>query len=434
MSNSGDKDWQGHLLSMGKFLLVCLALNCFFVSIQLLGAFREFGAGYGQELVSNLADNPVIGLLIGILVTSIAQSSSVTTSLVVGLVAAGALGSDPAQALVRAVPIIMGANVGTTITNMIVSTAHMTQRKEFERAFSAAVVHDFFNVMAIMIFLPIQIATNVFGHLSLALARLFSGTGGLTFGSPVKMLVGPQKKYIFNLFQNQEWVYLLLIFVVTLLFFQTITFLAQRTRENKGVGGLVILFSLGFSLLGTIAVRYTENVFRPETAIVVAGIILLFGSLTIFVRVMRVAVLTGLESLFHNYIFKTATRALLLGMIVTALVQSSSVTSSIVVPLAGAGILSIQQVFPYTLGANVGTTITAILAAMATGESVALAVAFAHLLFNVFGILLFYPLRRIPIGCAQAMGRLTLRFRFLPILYILFFFFVIPFSLIWFFR
>ena len=126
------------LSSIGKFLLICLALNFFFVSIKLLGAFKDLGSGYGEELIIQLANNPLIGLLIGVLVTSIAQSSSMTTSLVVGLAAAGALGNEPLMVLSRAIPIILGANVGTTITNMIVSIAHIGNKREFERAFSAA--------------------------------------------------------------------------------------------------------------------------------------------------------------------------------------------------------------------------------------------------------------------------------------------------------
>ena len=118
-------------------------------------------------------------------------------------------------------------------------------------------------------------------------------------------------------------------------------------------------------------------------------------------------------------------------LVMTALVQSSSVTTSIVIPLAGAGILTIHQIFPYTLGANVGTTITAMLAALSTGEIIAVAVAFAHLLFNIIGIVLLYPLKRFPIACAQWLARLTMQSRVIPILYIIVLFFVIPLLLIW---
>ena len=65
-----------------------------------------------------------------------------------------------------------------------------------------------------------------------------------------------------------------------------------------------------------------------------------------------------LEAFFDTHIFKTTIRAMLFGILITFLVQSSSITTSLVVPLAGAGILKLRQIFPYTLGANIGTTMT----------------------------------------------------------------------------
>ena len=93
----------------------------------------------------------------------------------------------------------------------------------------------------------------------------------------------------------------------------------------------------------------------------------------------------------------------------TALVQSSSVTTSLIVPLAGAGLLSLGQVLPFTMGANVGTTITAMLAALSLGELTGVAVAFAHLLFNICGITIFWPLKRVPIWAAVQLGKLAAR-------------------------
>ncbi len=95
---------------------------------------------------------------------------------------------------------------------------------------------------------------------------------------------------------------------------------------------------------------------------------------------------------------------MLFGLLITVLVQSSSITTSLAVPFAGAGILTLIQIFPYTLGANIGTTITAMLAALAVGEISAVTVAFAHLLFNICGIALIWPLpaiRRIPLRLAE---------------------------------
>jgi len=141
-----------------------------------------------------------------------------------------------------------------------------------------------------------------------------------------------------------------------------------------------------------------------------------------------------MEKLFHNVIFRTPALGIVFGMVVTALVQSSSVTTSIAIPLAGAGIISIYQVFPYTLGANVGTTITAILAALAGGQIAGLTVAFAHFLFNIFGIIVVYPLRKIPIGMAVKLSEVAVRNRLIPVLFVLTVYLGIPFLFIFLFR
>ena len=113
------------------------------------------------------------------------------------------------------------------------------------------------------------------------------------------------------------------------------------------------------------------------------------------------------------------------------MVQSSSITTSLVVPLAGAGILTLGQIFPFALGANVGTTITAILASLVTGNEAAVTVAFAHLLFNVSGIVLIWPIKKVPIWMAETLARASLKSRLIPLLYILTVFFLIPGILIY---
>jgi sodium-dependent phosphate cotransporter len=119
------------------------------------------------------------------------------------------------------------------------------------------------------------------------------------------------------------------------------------------------------------------------------------------IKTIRSLVLDKLEIIINNYLFKNDLLGFTLGILMTAIVQSSSVTTSLIVPLAGAGVISLRQVFPYTLGANIGTTVTAIMAALATQNQVAITVAFAHLCFNIFGILIFYPLKFIPIRVAE---------------------------------
>ena len=133
-----------------------------------------------------------------------------------------------------------------------------------------------------------------------------------------------------------------------------------------------------------------------------------------------------------NIFFKTAIRGILFGMLLTIMVQSSSITTSTIVPLAGAGVLTLRQVYPFTLGANIGTTITAILAAL-TLNVTALVAAFAHLFFNLFGILIIYvnPLfRDIPINLANWISEVAIKNKFIPLVYLVCFFFLLPFLII----
>jgi len=129
-----------------RVLILIGAVYGFLLSINLLGdSLNLLGKGFITGLISSTS-NPFIGLFIGILATSLVQSSSVTTAIVVAFVGTGTL------SITNAIPIIMGANIGTTVTNILVSMAHITRRGEFERAFSAAVVHDFFNLLCVLVF------------------------------------------------------------------------------------------------------------------------------------------------------------------------------------------------------------------------------------------------------------------------------------------
>jgi sodium-dependent phosphate cotransporter len=120
--------------------------------------------------------------------------------------------------------------------------------------------------------------------------------------------------------------------------------------------------------------------------------------------------------------------AMLLGAGITILVQSSSITTSVLTPLVGMGVLRLEQMFPLTLGANIGTTVTAILAALLSTTE-ALQVALAHLFFNISGILIWYPIpfmRAIPLAAARQLGKGTRIWKGFPLLYIIVMFFFVP--------
>lgn len=361
-----------------KILAVISVLYIFLISIGLIGtAFKGIGRGFAEELISSNA-GPLIGLFIGILATSIIQSSSTTTSIVVGLVAAGTFGDDPHTAVAAAIPYIMGANIGTSITNTIVAMGHIINKNEFRRAFSASIVHDFFNVLSVLILFPLQWATGFLSNSANWLASLIIGTDAITFKSPLKMITKPVVDWIRDLFQFQD--------------------------SNLGNWALILL-----------------------------ALIMLFISLRFLTILIRGLVMAKLEAFFDSHIFKTWIRAMIFGVFITVLVQSSSITTSLVIPLAGAGILRLEQIFPYTLGANIGTTITALLASLVTGTHAPLAVALGHLLFNIFGIIIIWPfesIRTIPIKMARWFAELSLKNRIIPIIYIVVVFFLIPISLI----
>ena len=358
-----------------KAFLLLLFLYIFLVSIGLLeGSFRMMGKGFAEGLLRTTA-NPFIGLLIGILATSVIQSSSATTSIVVGMVAAGTLD------LPSAVPIVMGANIGTSVTNTIVSMGHITRPTEFRRAFAGATVHDFFNILSVAVFLPLECLTHFLEYGAVFLTKIFGGMGGFTFASPLKAAVKPA------------------------------AYIVEHSIVAITHGGM----------------------FGAIVELIIA-LIFLFGALKFLVSLMRTLVLGKIERLLHGYLFVTPIRSMLLGLLFTVIVQSSSVVTSLIIPLVGAGILSIEQVFPYTLGANVGTTVTAILASLVTGNPAAISTAFVHTLFNISGILVWYPLRRVPIMAAKWLGGLAFRRRWLAIVYVLIMFFGLPVALIFLFK
>ena len=349
-------------------LLSLVYLYLFLTGIKLLGvSLKGLGKGFAESLIQTTA-NPLVGLFIGIISTAIIQSSSATTSLVVGFVASGTF------PLSHAIPVIMGANIGTTITNTLVSLAHLSWREEFRKAFSGAIVHDIFNFLTVIVIFPLQIRFHILTKVSYYLTISFQHLGGFTFTSPLKVIVSPSVKFF--------------------------------------------LFLLRYHFISGIILSF----------------ILVVASLIFLVRIIRRVSGKKLELLLDRYLFVNPLIIGILGFAITGFIQSSSVATSLVVPLVGAGLLSVEKIFPYTLGANVGTTLTAILASLVTGDFTSIQVAFSHLAFNILGILIWYPIRKVPIGLAYKLGEVVGRKRWVVLVYILGIFFFLPGLIILFFR
>ena len=369
----------GRLPAPVKFLFVAATLYLFMVGIgSMSAAFKLMGGEYIDWLLGSHA-GPVVSLFIGILATTLVQSSSTTTSIVVGMVAANVISFD------SAIYMVMGANVGTTVTNTIVSIGHITRTAEYERAFAAATVHDFFNMLVLLVLFPLEVAFHFLDWMAHYASDLFVGAGGTNLANPI----GAATKPMINVLKD-----------------------AAESMAGDSAGAVLLVFA----------------------------ILLTFGMIFSLVKLLKSIMVARVENLFDRVLFRSPYSALVFGALLTIFVQSSSITTSVAIPLVGAGVLTIKQIMPYTMGANIGTTMTALLASLAALAAAEVAdrevallglqLAFHHVLFNVVGVALFWKLRWLPIRIAEGFARLTIWNRMIPLIYITLTFYILPLLII----
>ncbi|GEA13647.1 Na/Pi symporter [Alteromonas sp. KUL49] len=363
------RNWQ-------KWLLLVLLVYVMLTAVGMIGSGFKVATGEHAKTLFSFASNPILGLIIGMVATALIQSSSTVTSIIVGMVAGGLPVSI-------AVPMMMGANIGTSITNTLVSLGHVTNKEEFQRAFNAATIHDFFNVLSVIIFLPIEIAFGVLEHLS--------------------------------------------AFVVSLL----------HTGEAMGVSGINPIKLVTQPVISQVSAWFS---FLPEVYLglvkILLGIGLIVTSITFMGKIMKSLMVGKAKELLHKSIGKGPVSGITSGALMTVLVQSSSTTTSLVVPLVGTGILKVRDIYPFTLGANVGTCITALIAALGiSGENsgFALQIALVHLLYNVLAVFVIYGisfLRYIPLTLSYKLSLKVAERKIYGFGYIAGLFFVVPLSII----
>ncbi|WP_396589272.1 Na/Pi symporter [Bermanella sp. R86510] len=357
-----------------KWMVLLAGVYAVLLSVGMVGSgfkWASGGADGARELFA-FATNPFVALLIGILATSLVQSSSTVTSVIVGLVAGG-------LPIEIAIPMVMGANVGTTITNTLVSLGHVRKKSEFKRAFAAATVHDFFNLMAVIIFLPLEI--------------------------------------IFGIFQKASaWATGYLI-----------------EAESMSMKGFNFIKPLTKPVIGE--VKSWLSVFPEKIAavsLIIIGILTIFIAITIVGKVLKSLMVGRAKKILHGAIGRGPVTGIFSGSVVTVLVQSSSTTTSLMVPLVGSGVFKPKDIYPFTLGANIGTTITALLAATGlsgAGAAIGLQIAIVHLFYNLSAVLVIFGLpflRNIPLVLAERLSEVATKRHSLAALYVLTVFFVIP--------
>lgn len=368
-SESPQRNWM-------RWLLLAALVYVMLVAVSMIGSgFKVATGDHAKELFS-FASNPIMGLIIGMVATALIQSSSTVTSIIVGMVAGG-------LPINIAIPMMMGANIGTSITNTLVSLGHVARKDEFQRAFNAATIHDFFNVMSVLIFLPLEMAFGVLEYLSGAIVALLDtgSTSGMDGFNPIKAITQPALDVVSGMLSALPSVY---------------------------PGVFKILIGIGLIVL----------------------------SITYMGRIMKSLMVGKAKEILHRSIGKGPLSGITSGALMTVLVQSSSTTTSLVVPLVGSGILKAKDIYPFTLGANVGTCITALIAALGVvgvNAGFALQIAIVHLLYNVIGVTLIYGLpmlRNIPLDLSYKLSVMVADTKLYGVAYIGGLFFCMPLGII----
>ena len=360
-----------------SWMLVVALIYLLLAGVGAIGDGFKAATGNNARELFAFATNPLVGLMIGLVATALIQSSSTVTSIIVGMVAGG-------LPIPIAIPLIMGANIGTSLTSTIVSLGHIRSGEEFRRAFSAATVHDAFNITAVAILLPLELLFQPLQRLSESLAGLL---------------------------------------------------VSDASVDMKSVNFMKTLLSPASDLLAG-SVSWLPGAVWSGVALILIGVAMILFVVTAIGKVLRKVMVGRAKDIMHASVGRGPLSGIASGSVITVLVQSSSTTTALIVPLAGSGVFSLQQVYPFTLGTNIRTCVTALLAATAiTGPTaeVAMQIALVHLLFNLLGILIIYALpllRGVPPMIAEGLATLAQRSKLYVAAYIAGVFFALPLLLI----
>jgi len=371
--------------------------------------------GLGQTTAESLVqwvENPLLGLLVGVLATALVQSSGLIIALVVGLVAGG-------FPLGLAIPVVMGANIGTTVTNTLVSLGQAKTGEAFQRSFAAATVHDFFNLFTVLILFPLEQWLHPLEYWSGQCVRFLTdrwvdiftqNPDGLmtlpNLPNPIHGTIAPLTDWVQSLWASlpDPWNHGGLVGTGFLLMFLSLPLLSYHLQA-------LILNPLWFSSLST-SVPSTSG--RSTSAQQWAGL--------------------------SPETWGSGWSTVGMGALITALVHSSSATTSLMIPLAGSGVLTLAQIYPFTLGANIGTCVTGLLVATSLPPTLlptGLQIGLVHLFYNCWGIACFYGipgLRSLPPLAASALATLASDRKALAASYVGGIFFGLPLLLLVWFR
>ncbi|XP_070533453.1 sodium-dependent phosphate transport protein 2B-like [Ptychodera flava] len=438
-----------------KVILLLLLLYLFVCSLNVMGsAFTLIGGSTAGKAVfeSEIMNNPVSGLMVGVIVTVLVQSSSTSTSLIVAMVAADLI------SVTQAIPMIMGANIGTSITNTIVSMGQVASPEQFRRAFAGATVHDCFNWLSVLVLLPLEVASNylyllteaIIGHSNVEANEDFHVDFLNVITKPLtKLIIQLDKSLIAKIALGEiaetskvslvkRWCekddIMMNINVTNLVNGTNVTALSEVTNYTNYIKRCDHIFAhsdLNDTIIGII--------------LLIISLLIMISSLISIVKLLQSMLRGGVDRIVKKMVnadfpgklsFLTGYVAILVGACLTMLLQSSSIFTSTITPLVGLDVIKLERAYPLTLGANIGTTVTGLLAALANSDAKhfehALQIALCHLFFNISGIIIWYPfpyMRKIPIEAAKKLGNITAKYRWFALMYLIFMFFLLPGSI-----
>lgn len=404
-----------------KTVGIIVSLYLFVISLTFLStSFRIIGGRNLSSFVSDseLLSNPIVGVMIGILVTVLVQSSSTSTSIIVALVSAGV-------EVKHAVPMIFGSNIGTSVTNTIVSMTQVADREAFRRAFAAATVHDMFNWLTVIVMTLLEVTTGAMEWMTGRLVEYMPLNSNVSNPDLLKPLTGPLTDMIVQLDKD-----VLIGWSLNDSNYNDVKTVLRRNCSEEGsreatCNYLLALIKIDDIWLGLMLLAFS--------------LALLCGCLIALMKILNSLMGSQMAGIIRKTInaeipgcpWLTGYLGMLVGAIITILVRSSSVFTSTLTPLCGSGLVTLETAYPLTLGSNIGTTTTSILASFAAeGKYLkpSIQIAMVHLFFNVIGILIFYPIpfMRWPIGLARRLGDLTADYRWFAGLYLALSFFILP--------
>jgi solute carrier family 34 (sodium-dependent phosphate cotransporter) len=436
------------LTSVMKFIMFSILLYLFLLSLSFMSIGFTLVSRYALQagdIIKFILSNPFAALSIGILLTALMQNATATTSIAVIMVGAGIIPD-----VKSAVPIIMGANIGTCVTNSFIALTLANDPNEFKRAFSAATLNDMFNLLTTSILLPLEIFSGFLFVISDKLTSLipFENSASISQANFMAAILNPVTDAFFTLNstavdllssgnKNIKEVALKCCQTEIVIVYNNNTNLINETNSSLFDNMTISLYSNETRCLKECTywcMPMLKSFGEGGTGLfwIILSVVVLISSLFGIVKVLSLLIVgpvaKGVRRALNASLpgkFKWFTQVILFMVAfgLTIIVQSSNIITATLVPLCGMGIISLQKVFVMTLGSNIGTTVTGILTAFTQPPSSlkkAMQLGFVYTFFNTLGVLFWLPIPilRFPKRLARKLGNIVFEYRWFLYFYV----------------